>query len=36
MMFMECKGHKKEHGWVLVSKSLTLPTASPSAGEVIG
>ena len=31
----ERKGYKKEHGWVLVSKSLTLPPAPPSVGEVI-
>ena len=29
------RGHKKEHGWVLVSKSLTIPPAPPRAGEVI-
>ena len=33
--FPERKGHKKEHGWVLVSKSLTLPPAPPRAGEDI-
>ena len=25
----------KEHGWVLISKSLTLPSAPPRAEEVI-
>ena len=29
----ESKGHMKEHGWVLVSKSLTLPPAPPWAGK---
>ena len=28
----ERKGRGKEHGWVLVSKSLTLPSAPPRVG----
>ena len=32
---LEHKGQRKEHGWVLVSKSLTLPPAQPRAGGVI-
>ena len=30
----ERKGHKKELGWVFVSKSLILLSAAPRAGEV--
>lgn len=29
------EGQRKEHGWVVISTSLTLPSAQPIAGEVI-
>ena len=31
----ERKGHPKEHGWILVSKSLTVPSATPRVGGPI-